>query len=497
MSNRQLPLCKSLLTLLFSLALSSILILTVRAGAPAQSAEALSQVKNVFVGSFGADEAATRLREAMIKQLRKNGRLQVVSTPGAADAIIKGSGSIWVMGYVSADPRSPANAREADYRGFLSVEVLGKSNQPLWSYLVTPSKFRTSSITQDLANHAVAKLLEALDQQKEKSRVVPVAERSSQINLAGAGATFPAPLYEKWFESFQDRYPQRHIAYSAVGSDSGLQLLADNKVDFAASDAPLSDESEKLFGSQKPLVQFATVAGAVVPIYNLKGVERNIDFTPEALAEIYLGKIKNWNDPRMQAANKNIHLPSNAIAVIHRSDGSGTTFVWTDYLSKVSPEWKSAVGFGTVVHWPVGIGVEGNDAVAGLVQKTPNSIGYVELVYALRHQSSFGAVRNSAGEFVLADLESVTAAAKGAPGAITPDFRVSITNAPGKGAYPISTFTWWFFPLQLGGPDKKPVFLQLIQWMLTSGQNQCSSLGYVPLPREITTQELQALAKLQ
>jgi phosphate ABC transporter phosphate-binding protein len=375
------------------------------------------------------------------------------------------------------------------------VEVVGKASQPLWSYLVTPSKFGSGSITQDLADHAVAKLIESLDHQKEKSQVSPSGERTSQINLNAAGATFSAPLYEKWFESFQQRYPQRHIAYSAVGSDAGLQLLADGKVDFAASDAPLSGDN--LSGSNKTLAQLATVVGAVVPIYQLTGVDRNINFTPEALAGIYLGKIKNWNDPRIQTSNKNIRLPNVPIAVIHRSDGSGTTFVWTDYLSKVSGEWKSAVGSGTVVNWPVGTGAEGNEAVAALVQKTPHSIGYVELVYALRHQLSFGAVRNPAGDFVLADIESVTAAAKGAASSIAPDFGVSITNAPGKGAYPIATFTWWLFPQQLAGADKKTVFVQLLRWMLTSGQNQCSSLGYVPLPREIAARELQVLTKLQ
>jgi phosphate ABC transporter phosphate-binding protein len=493
MRNRQISSCKSLLTNLFSVAVPSLLILAVGGGARAQSAETLSQVKKVFVASFGADDAANKFHQRIMQQLRKNGRFEVVTTPNQADAFIRGSGSIWVIGYISADPRSPANARQAVLRGFLSVEVLGSAGQPLWSYLATPKKFSLGSITQNLADQTVAKLIESIDHDQENVRVSSTSDSSSRINLNAAGATFPAPLYQKWFESFQERRAQTHIVYSAVGSDAGLQLLADGKVDFAASDVPVSDD--RMPESKTSLLQFATVAGAVVPIYNLKGVERNINFTPEALAKIYLGTIKNWNDPKIQGLNKHTRLPGIPITVIHRSDGSGTTFAWTDYLSKVSPEWKSAVGVGTQVNWPVGQSAEGNDAVAALVQKTPNSIGYVELVYALRHQLSFGAVRNASGEFVSADIASVTAAAKGAA-AVTSDFRISITNAPGKGAYPIATFTWWLLPQQLGGIDKKPVLLDLLQWMLTSGQKQCPALGYVPLPREIATRELQLLSKL-
>jgi phosphate transport system substrate-binding protein len=313
--------------------------------------------------------------------------------------------------------------------------------------------------------------------------------------LNGAGATFPAPLYLKWLESFQQRYPKAHITYSPVGSEAGLQLLADGKVDFAASDMPLSNE--RLSESKTSLLHFATVIGAVVPIYNLKGGDQNLNFTPDTLAGIFLGKIKNWNDPRIRESNGKRALPNRDIVTIHRSDGSGTTFVWTDYLSKVSPDWKTGVGAGTVVKWPVGMGGQGNEAIATMVQQTPNSIGYVELVYALRHQLTVGAVRNAAGEFVQADLQSVTAAAKGAAAEMTPDFRVSITNAPEKYAYPIATFTWWLLPGDLGGTEKKPVLLDLLQWMLTSGQKQCSGLGYAPLPREIANRELQFLTTLK
>jgi phosphate ABC transporter phosphate-binding protein len=461
----------------------------------AQTAETLSQVKKVYVEPFGTENGATQLRDRMIHQLRKNRRLEVVAVPNEADAVVKGSGSIWVAGYVSNDPRSPSNARQPIFHGFFSVEVVGRNNEPLWSYLVTPSKFRTGAITQDLADQLVTKLAEALEHKSEGVAVAPATDATAETSLTGAGATFPAPLYQKWLESFQLRHPNTHVRYSAVGSEAGLQLLADGKVDFAASDMPLSND--RMAQSKTTFLHFASVLGAVVPIYNLQSFDRNLNFTAETLAGIYLGTIKKWNDPRIREWNRNAPLPDSNIVVIHRSDGSGTTFVWTDYLSKVSSEWKIAVGAGSVVKWPVGAGAEGNEAVAAMVQQTPNSIGYVELVYALRHQLSFGAVRNSAGQLVQADLPSVTAAAREAAGAMTSDFRVSITNASGKDAYPIATFTWWLLPKDLGGAVKKLAFVELLEWVLTSGQKQCSALGYAPLPREIANRELQLLGTLK
>ncbi|HKM67864.1 MAG TPA: phosphate ABC transporter substrate-binding protein PstS [Candidatus Acidoferrum sp.] len=480
--------------LLGLMTLSAFLIPSER-GARAQTAESLSQVKKVYVESFGPDEAAGNLREKTIQQLRKNKKFEVLPNPGGADAIVKGNGSIWVTGYMSTNPRAPASARQAIYHGFLSVEVVGKNSEPLWSYLATPGKLRAGSITDDLAEQIVTRLSGALEHSGEKVPAVPSADQSLEFNLHGAGATLPAPLYQKWFESFQQRNAQARISYNAVGSEGGLRMLAEGKVDFAASDVPLSDE--RMAQSKSPLLHFPTVLGAVVPIYNVKGAEPKLNFTPETLAGIYLGKIKKWNDPKIRAANKNASLPDAEIIVVHRSDGSGTTFVWTDYLSKVSPDWKKTVGAGSEVQWPAGTGAEGNEAVAAMVQQTPNSIGYVELVYALRHQLSFGAVRNAAGEYVLADLTSVTVAAKGAAGAMTSDFRVSITDAPGKGAYPIATFTWWLVPQDLGGAGKKPAFVELLKWVLTSGQNDCSALGYAPLPKEIANRELQFLATLK
>jgi hypothetical protein len=343
----------------------------------AQSAETLGQVKKVYVQSFGEDDSASKVRERIIKQLKKSGRMELVFTAEEADAVVKGNESIWVAGYYSTSPRVPSIARQPIVRGFLSVEVVGKDNETLWSYLATPSKFWSDSLAQDLADQVVAKLVQALDQKNEKLAVSPIMV-PGEINLHGAGATFPAPLYQKWLESFEQRYPKAHISYRAVGSEAGVQLLADGKVDFAASDVPLNNE--RMSESKTPLLHIATVVGAVVPIYNLKGVDRNLNFTAEVLAEIYLGKIKNWNDPKIRESNRNAPMPNSEIVVIHRSDGSGTSFAWTDYLSKVSPEWKTAVGAGSVVKWPVGAGAAGNEAVATMVQQTPNSIGYVELI---------------------------------------------------------------------------------------------------------------------
>jgi len=279
-----------------------------------------------------------------------------------------------VTGYISSDPRSPANTRQPILRGFLSVEIIGKNNEPLWSYLVTPSRLRAGDITKDLAQHLAAKLVLALEQKSESAPVSPATEATGEMTLTAAGATFPAPLYQKWFELFHQRRPNLHIKYNAVGSEAGLQALLDNKLDFAASDMPLSDE--RMAQSKRTFLHFASVIGAVVPVYNVKGVDRNLNFTPAALAGIYLGKIKKWNDPAIREWNRNATLPDDDIAVVHRSDGSGTTFVWSDYLSKVNPEWKASVGVGDVVRWPAGTSAEGNDGVATMVQQTPNSIGY-------------------------------------------------------------------------------------------------------------------------
>jgi phosphate transport system substrate-binding protein len=480
--------CVCVATLCLSLALSA-------GSAPAQHATSLAQVKKVYVEAFGSADAGGKLRERLIEDVKKRGKFEVVGAAGEADAVIKGDCSVWVTGYVSNDVRSPSNTRRPVYTGFLSVELVGAAGQPLWSYLVTPSKFRVGTVTDDLADHLVKKLVDDLGHGGSESTTAPSGANGThaEASLSAAGATFPAPLYQKWFESFAEGHTATHIAYSAVGSEEGIRMLTESKVDFAASDVPMSDAAASAL--KGGVLHFATVLGAVVPIYNVKGLDRPLNFTPEILSGIFSGKIRKWNDAAIRAANRGLGLPDGDILVVHRSDGSGTTFVWTDYLSKVSPEWKASVGAGSTVQWPVGEGAERNEGVAETVQRTPNAIGYVELVYALRHQLSYGAVRNAAGRFVQADLQSVTDAGNEAAG-MSSDFRVSITNAAGRDAYPIASFTWWLIPKDAGG-EKRAAEAELLQWMLTSGQKDCSALGYAPLPKGVAAQELQAVSALK
>lgn len=318
---------------------------------------------------------------------------------------------------------------------------------------------------------------------------------SAQTALHAAGATFPAPVYAKWFDGYQKRNPGTRIVYDALGSEQGIRLLGEGKVDFAGSDKPLTDEKVSQLG--RKVAHIATVIGGVVPIYNVSGLQKDLNFTGEILAGIYLLKIRKWNDPAIRAVNRGAALPDAEIVVVHRSDGSGSTFVWTDYLSKVSPEWKATAGSDLTVNWPVGVGAQGNEGVADTVQKTNNAIGYVELIYAIQHKLSFGSVRNAAGQFIPASLASLTAAAEDLRFDKITDFRISLTNAPGKQAYPIASFTWLLVPQDVGDAEKREALLDVLRWVLTSGQKQCSMLGYAPLPAAIATSELRALDALK
>ncbi len=306
----------------------------------------------------------------------------------------------------------------------------------------------------------------------------------AQTNLNGAGATFPYPIYSKWFNEFQ-KAKNVQINYQSIGSGGGIRQLQSGTVDFGASDMPLSDDQLKEMG--KPIIQFPTVLGSVVPAYNVPGVSGEIKFTPEALAGIYLGKITKWNDKALTSANPSAKLPDTDIVVVHRSDGSGTTFVWTDYLSKISPEWKSSVGANTSVKWPVGLGGKGNEGVAGVIRQQPGAIGYVELIYAMQNNITFGSVKNASGNFVKASLDSTTAAASAAK--VPPDFRVSITNAAGKDAYPISSFTYLLVPTQWQDQTKKTAMVGFLEWMLNSGEQQVRDLNYAPLPKQVAEME--------
>jgi phosphate transport system substrate-binding protein len=314
--------------------------------------------------------------------------------------------------------------------------------------------------------------------------------------INAAGATFPAPLYQRWFEEFHRLHPEAKINYQSMGSGAGIRQLMEGTMDFGASDMPMTDQQLSRIKKFKVL-HFPTVAGGVVPSYNIQQLNAPIRFTSETLAGIYLGSILKWNDALLQKDNPGLRLPDAEITVVHRSDGSGTTFVWTDYLSKVSMEWKSKVGAGTSVNWPRGLGAKGNEGVSGLVKQTPNSIGYVDLIYAVHNGMPYGLVRNAGGTFVKADFESVTEAAAGAATDMPDDFRVSITNAPGKNAYPISTFTWLLIPNRIDDASKRAVIKEFLEWMLGPGQQQVAALSYAPLPELVIARGRKQIAAIQ
>jgi phosphate transport system substrate-binding protein len=319
------------------------------------------------------------------------------------------------------------------------------------------------------------------------------------LSINGAGASFPEPIYSKWFDEYHKKDPNIQINYQAIGSGGGIKQITEGTVDFGASDGPMNDDQLKSFQDKHgfPVLHFPTVLGAAVPTYNIPGVSAELNFTPEALAGIFLGKITKWNDPVVSGANPGVNLPGNDIVVVHRSDGSGTTYIWTDYLSKVSDEWKSKVNKNTSVNWPTGLGGNKNEGVAGLVKQTPNAIGYVELIFAIQNKMPYGKVKNSSGQFVKADLASVTAAAAGAVKDMPADFRVSITNAPGKTAYPISSFTWLLIPSKFSDASKRDAIKGFVKWMLADGQNDTEALAYSKLPKEVVSMELKALDKVQ
>ncbi|HWF39013.1 MAG TPA: phosphate ABC transporter substrate-binding protein PstS [Candidatus Acidoferrales bacterium] len=315
------------------------------------------------------------------------------------------------------------------------------------------------------------------------------------VLLNAAGATFPYPIYSKWFDVYHNAHPNVQINYQSIGSGGGIRQLQAGTVDFGASDGPMSDE--QLAQSKVKILHFPTVLGAVVPTYNIPGVSGDLNFTQAALAGIYLGKITKWNDPELTKANPSVKLPGDDIVVVHRSDGSGTSYIFTDFLSKVSPEWQSKVGKNTSVNWPVGLGGKGNEGVSGLVKQTPDAIGYIELIYAVQNNIPYGKVQNAAGKFVKADLAGVTAAAAGAAKDMPADFRVSITNAPGATAYPISSFTWLLIPAQIPDAAKKNAIKDFLKWMLVDGQNYNEGLSYAKLPKPVIVKEEKAIALIQ
>jgi phosphate transport system substrate-binding protein len=310
-------------------------------------------------------------------------------------------------------------------------------------------------------------------------------------NLTGAGATFPAPIYSKWFTEYSAAHPGVQVNYQAIGSGGGIQQVTNGIVDFGASDMPMKDE--QLAAAKVKVIHIPTVMGAVVPIFNVAGVS-DLRLSPEVLADIYLAKITVWNDPRIAKDNPGAHLPGDKIIVIHRSDGSGTSFIFTDYLSKVSSEWKSGPGSGTAVNWPTGVGGKGNEGVAAQVRQFQGAIGYVELIYALQNHINYAAIRNKAGNWVKGSIEGVTAAA--ATAVIPADYRVSITDAPGPDAYPISSFTYLLIPTHPADMNKEKVIKDMLSWIVNSGESEASSLSYAPLPKALADKVLQTVYKL-
>jgi phosphate transport system substrate-binding protein len=325
------------------------------------------------------------------------------------------------------------------------------------------------------------------------------AVASGETLLNGTGATFPYPMYSKWFNEYHKLHPDIQINYQSRGSGAGIQQVTAGTVDFGASDAIMTDAQIKEFRDKRgcDILAFPTVLGGDVPVYNIPGITASLNFTPEALAGIFLGKITKWNDPELTKANPGVKLPARDMIVVHRAEASGTTFIWTDYLSKISKEWEMKVGRNASVNWPVGLGGQGNEGVTGQVKQTPNSIGYVELTYALQNKIPYGKVKNAAGEFVDPSLASVTAAAAGAAKNMPDDFRVSITNAPGKDAYPISSFTWLLIPAKIADPAKRKAITNFLAWMLKDGQTMTQALGYAPLPKEVIAKETKAIAKIK
>jgi phosphate transport system substrate-binding protein len=311
--------------------------------------------------------------------------------------------------------------------------------------------------------------------------------------ITGAGATFPYPIYSKWFSEYSEAHPGVEVNYQSIGSGGGITQVTKGLVDFGASDMPMTDQA--LSASPIKLVHIPTVLGAVVPIFNVPGVD-SVKFSPDVLADIYLGKIQNWNDARIAKDNAGAKLPDQKIIVVHRAEGSGTSFIWTDYLSKVSKDWANGPGKGSALNWPVGVAGKGNEGVAGLVRQLPGAIGYVELIYALQNKINFGEVKNAAGNFVKASIDGVTESAASVK-EMPADYRISITNAPGANAYPISSFTYLLIPAKSADPSKGKVLKDMLSWIVKSGESEASQLSYAPLPQGIQEKVLNTIYSLQ
>jgi phosphate transport system substrate-binding protein len=314
-------------------------------------------------------------------------------------------------------------------------------------------------------------------------------------NINAAGATAPYPIYNRWFTEYAALHPSVHINYQSIGSGGGIKQVTEGTVDFGASDGPMSDD--QLAAAKIKVMHIPTVLAAVVPIYNLPGVNQDINLSADVLADIYLGKITKWSDGRIAKDNPGVKFPDKPILPVYRSDGSGTTFIFSDFLTKVSPEWASGPGKGSALKWPAGIGQKGSEGVSGMVRQTPGAIGYVELVFALQNKIKYGAVRNAAGKFIMATPDGATQAAASVAKTMPADFRVSITNAPGAGSYPISSFTWLLIPTHFADPAKGKAVADFLHWMLSTGEGEAAGMGYAPLPKVVADKVAVAIGKIK
>ncbi len=448
--------------------------------------------KRIFVEPFTTKTGSRELRDSLIGELRKLRSISIAPAASSADYILGGGGEIWIRGYSSLNPRAGTSRSNAVpvYAGYLSVELRDPKGQTLWSDLVTPRS--DSDVAKDLSRRIAKDVADVLAKGLTPSS--PATLPQAKTTLKGAGATFPEPVYKKWFTNYRRENPNVELLYDAVGSDAGIRKLLAGDVDFGASDSPeaIHDIAPK---EEDKYLLFPSVVGALVPIVNLPGLAGEIAFTPEALAGIYLGKIKKWNDPILRQANRGLHLPDLDIVVVHRSDGSGTSYAWTDYLSQTNAEWKGQVGAGLSPHWPVGRAAKGNDGVAQTVKEIGGSIGYVEFTYALRNHLSYGKVQNRRGEFVAASLESISAAA--APAAqMAANRKISIVNAPGAGAYPVASFTWLVVPAHISDEAKRTAMKAFLKWILGPGQHQAAALGYLELPKDVLNRDAAAIATI-
>jgi phosphate transport system substrate-binding protein len=453
-----------------------------------------SGTKRLYVEPFTINAASGKLREHVISEMRKLRSIALVANESDADVVLGGGGEIWVKGYRSLNPRSGRSPEDGNpvYAGYLSVELKDAHGRTLWSYLVTPGA-TSADVSKDLAQRISKHVAEALERTLPPSPTDPAP--APALVLKGAGATFPYPVYAKWFANYQRENPNLSISYDPVGSEAGVRELLAARVDFGASDCP--DAIRDIAPSEEgKYLYFPSVVGAVVPIVNLPGFAGDLSFTPEALAGIYLGRIRKWNDPLLQQANRGVHLPDLDIVVVHRADGSGTSYAWSDFLTKTSSEWKSQVGSSLAPKWPTGRAAKGNDGVAKLVKELGGSIGYVEFIYALQNHLGYGKVRNRSGEFVEASLRSIEVAA-GQSAEMNAGFKVSLVNSPAPGAYPIASFTWFVFPAHFADESKRTALASFLRWMLGPGQTQAAALGYVALPKDVVEKETSAILDLK